>query len=128
MEEKIVGVLKDISQLVVGVVASETEDTVSLRDPVLMGIAGQGNQVNISLIPLDILSIQPTVPIRHPNIVKDPLKEMLFTFNKKNVLVYDIELSDGVVQNYRQFTNRSTIITPSTPAVVTPENNIVKLF
>jgi hypothetical protein len=128
MEDKIIGILKDISQLVVGVVATETEETISLRDPVLMGIAGQGNQVNISLIPLDILSIQPTVPIRHPNIVKDPSKEILFTFNKNNVLAHGIELSEGVVQNYKQFTNRSPIITPTTQGIVAPNDNIVKLF
>jgi hypothetical protein len=126
MEEKIIGILKDISQLIVGVVASETDETIVLRDPVLMGIAGQGNNVNISLIPLDILSLQPTVPVRHPNIVKDPTKEILFNFNKNAVLAHSIEMSDGVVQNYKQFTNRSTIITP--PTVVAPEQNIVKLF
>jgi len=132
MEEKIIGILKDISQLIIGVVVAETDETITIKDGVLMGIGGQGNQVNISLIPLDILSIQPVVPIKHPNIVKDPSKDITFTFRKDGVLNYDIEIADSVIQNYKQVTNRSNLVLPSNPGIVTPkgnaEDNIVKLF
>lgn len=132
MEEKIIGILKDISQLIIGAVVSETDEIIVIKDAVLLGIGGQGNNVNISLIPLDILSIQPVVPIKHPNIVKDPSKELTFTFRKDAVLNYDIEMADSVIQNYKQVTNRSNLVLPSNPGIVTPkgnaEDNIVKLF
>jgi hypothetical protein len=132
MEEKIIGILKDISQLVIGVVVRETDETIVIKDGVLLGIGGQGNNANISLIPLDILSINPVVPIKHPNIVKDPSKEIMFTFRKDAVLNYDVEMADSVIQNYKQVTNRSNLVMPSNPGIVTPkgnaEDNIVKLF
>lgn len=132
MEEKIIGILKDISQLIIGEVVGETDETITLKDSVLLGIGGQGNQVNISLIPLDILSIQPVVPIKHPNIVKDPSKDITFTFRKDSVLNWNIEMSDNIVQNYKQVTNKSNLVLPSSPGIVTPkgnaEDNIVKLF
>jgi len=122
--EKIVGFLRNISELVVAVLVSETKSELKVKKPAFLGINGQNNQVNINFIPMELLSINPTVNVR--NLLKDPTEDLVFTFDKKALLKSGLELSDSVIENYK------TLITapPSSEPEISEnsEENIVKLF
>lgn len=124
---KIIGILKDISQLVIGDVVTENNTHVTIKDAVLLGISPKGSQLNISFIPLDLLTLEPVFGIK--NLLKDPTQELQYTFNKKDVLQANIELNDNVIENYKKATAKQpSFMIPETTQELTPEDNIVKLF
>jgi hypothetical protein len=125
MEEKIIGILKNISELLVATVVSEDDTTIVVKDVAFLGIGGQNGQVNINFIPIEMLSLQPPVNIR--NLLANPTQDLHVPINKASVLFWNLELSDNVVTNYKQLTNKSPIITPD-KSIVKPDDNIVKLF
>lgn len=125
MKDKIVGILKDISEMLVATIVEVTEDTVVVKDVAFLGIGGQNGQVSINFVPMEMLSLQPPVNIR--NLLANPTQDLYYTFDKKSVLRWDLELNDNVVTNYKQLTNKSTIVTPD-KTIVKPEQNIIKLF
>lgn len=127
--EKIVGVVKDISQFLVGTVISESEDALVLKNVALLGISGSGNQTNIQFIPLDILSLNPPFGIR--NLIKNQAADLNVTFKKSELLFYVNDLSDVVISNYKGFTLNAF---PGVPQLsqggqnTQSEQTIVKLF
>jgi len=125
MEEKIIGILKDVSEFFVATLIDETKTTIRIKNPAFLGIGGQDGQVNINFIPVEMLSLNPPVNIR--NLLEDPTEETVFELAKSSVWKYDYKLSDKVTENYRQLTNKSAIITPD-KSIVKPDDNIVKLF
>jgi hypothetical protein len=122
MEEKIVGILKNISELLVVTVVSEDEKVIVVKNPAFLGINGVNGQININFIPVEMLSLAPAINIR--NLLADPTVEILYTFEKSALLHYNLELSKNVVDNYKAINNKSQAPAPA------PEktDNIVKLF
>lgn len=120
MENKVIGILKNISELIVASLVEETETSVVVKNPAFLGIGGQDGQVNINFIPIELLSISPPVNVR--SLLATPTEDLLYTFYKANVLKYDLELADNVVENYKNLTLRQNAPTSSS------EENIVKLF
>jgi hypothetical protein len=125
MEEKIIGILKSVSELFVATLVDETETKITVKDAAFLGIGGQNGQVNINFIPIEMLSLNPPVNIR--NLLADPTQDLTWTFDKGSLLKYDLTLSDNVLTNYKQLVNKSPIITPD-KSIVRPDDNIVKLF
>jgi hypothetical protein len=129
MNEKIVGVVRDISQFLVGSVVSDTEETIVLKNVALLGISGEGNQTNIQFIPLDILSLKPPFGIR--NLVKNQSVSLDVPFKKSDLLFYVEDLADVVVSNYKNFTVNAFPGIPQLgqePQTANSEQTIVKLF
>jgi len=123
MEEKIVGILKNISELLVVDVVSEDEKVIVVKNPAFLGINGVNGQININFIPVEMLSLAPAVNIR--NLLADPTVDILYTFEKSSLLLYDLKLSQNVVDNYKAINNKVQL-QPVAP-VASPDN-IVKLF
>lgn len=129
MNEKIVGVVKEIGQFLVGSVVSETDETVVLTNVALLGISGAQNQTNIQFIPLDILSLNPPFGIR--NLIKNQSQSLDVPFKKSDLIFYVDELADVVVTNYKNFTVNAF---PGVPQLtqgqqsVNSDQAIVKLF
>lgn len=123
MSEKIVGVVKDISQFIVGIVVAETDEVLTLRNAALLGISNQGSQINIQFIPLDLLSLQPPLGVKH--LVKDPSLPLDVELQKKSLLYSNLELNDNVIGNYKNFIGQNV---PAVPQSSAPDQNIVKLF
>ena len=128
MEENIIGILKNVSELIVATLVDENEKTVSVKNPAFLGISGQNNQVNINFIPIEVLSLQPFVNIRA--FLANPTEDIVYTFDKSSVLHAKLELAQNVKDNYRNMVTQKpqTPVTPTQEAPKSPENNIVKLF
>lgn len=122
----IIGIFRDIGQLIVATLVERHEDRVVVKDPALIGIGGQGQQINIQFIPLGVLSPQPVVQVS--NLVKNPLDEVLYTFYKDKVLNLEVELADQVIENYKKTFNKTSIIVPDRSVVPASQTDIVKLF
>lgn len=123
MEQKVIGILKNISELLVAILVEETETTVKVKNPAFLGISGLNNQVNINFIPIEMLSIQPPVNIR--NFLADAQQDIVYTFEKNSLIKYDLELAQNVVSNYLNLVNSSG--KPQEQSAKA-EDNIVKLF
>jgi hypothetical protein len=127
MEPKIIGIVKDIGNFLIGEVVEETDTTLVLKDLALLGITASGPQINIEFIPADLLSMQPPVGLK--NLVKDPTMAFEAKFKKENLLFYNLELKNEVISNYKSFTGKSAnAVQPQATTPVTPDNNVVKLF
>lgn len=123
MEEKVIGILKNVSELIVATLIEETSDFVKVKNPAFLGISGQNGQINVNFIPIEMLSLQPAVNVR--NLMADPTEELTYTFNKNSVLKYDLNLAKNVVDNYVALTSgNGQASVEKTPT----EDNIVKLF
>ena len=122
MEEKVIGILKNVSELIVATLVEETDTTVKVKNPAFLGISGQNNQININFIPLEMLSLQPSVNVR--NLLANPAEELVYSFDKNSVLKSDLILAQNVIDNYKNLTNGKQSPTPAKSA----EDNIVKLF
>lgn len=121
MEYKVIGILKNISELIVASLVEETETSLIVKNPAFLGIGGQDGQVNINFIPIELLSISPAVNVR--SLLAKPTEDILYTFDKKSVLNHKLELAENVVENYKNLTLR-----PATPLPPSTEDNIIKLF
>jgi hypothetical protein len=127
MEEKVIGILKNVSELIVATLVEETDTTVKVKNPAFLGISGQNNQININFIPLEMLSLQPSVNVR--NLLANPTEELVYTFDKNSVLKSDLILAQNVIDNYNNLTSGKSSAQPQTPATnKSAEENIVKLF
>ncbi len=126
MSESVIGIFRDIGQLIVATLVERGEGKVVVKDPALIGISGQGGQINIQFIPLGVLSPQPVVQVS--NLLKNPTEELKYTFYEDKVLKLEVELGDQVIENYRKTFNKTTIITPDRSVVPATQGDIVKLF
>jgi hypothetical protein len=135
MQNKIIGLVKEIGQFLVGEVVQETHDSLVLQGVVMLGISGDSNaptKANIQPIPVDLLSMNPPLGVR--NLIKNPTAPLVVRFKKEHLLFYDLELQDHVVQSYMTFMDNMSrqISLASSQAVEgspsTPDDNIVKLF
>jgi hypothetical protein len=120
MDIKVIGILKNISELIVATLVNETETSLVVKNPAFLGIGGQDGQVNINFIPIEMLSISPPVNLR--SLLANPTEDILYTFAKDSVLNANLALAANVVENYTNLTLKQAPQTPST------EENIVKLF
>jgi hypothetical protein len=122
MEEKVIGILKNVSELIVATLVEETDTAVKVKNPAFLGIAGQNNQININFIPLEMLSLQPSVNVR--NLLANPAEELIYTFDKNSVLKSDLVLAQNVIDNYKNLTTAK----PAPTTAKTAEENVVKLY
>lgn len=122
MEEKVIGILKNVSELIVATLVEETDTTVKVKNPAFLGIAGQNNQININFIPLEMLSLQPSVNVR--NLLANPTEELIYSFDKNSVLKSDLVLAQNVIDNYKNL----TVAKPAPAPAKTAEENVVKLY
>lgn len=126
MEERIIGILRSISELLVATLIEETEKVVKVKNVTFLGISGQSGKVSIDFIPVEMLSLTPPVNVR--NLLDNPAEDLVYTFDKSSVLKWDLKLNRDVESNYRKLTdNKSGIITPD-KSIITPDKEIVKLF
>jgi len=126
MEEKIIGILKNVSELIVATLVEEKDNIIKVKHPAFLGISGQNNQININFIPLEMLSIQPSVNVR--NLLANPTEELIYTFDKNAMLKTDLDLAQNVIENYKNLTSKSPSVQPQVAVNKNPEDNIIKLF
>jgi hypothetical protein len=122
MEEKIIGILKTVSELYVATLVKETDTTISIKDVAFLGISGQNGQVNINFIPIEMLSLDPPVNVR--SLLANPTQDITFEIEKLSVWKWDLEMNAKAIEHYRQLLNKPADKAKS----VKPEDNIVTLF
>lgn len=122
MEQKVIGILKNISELIVATLVEETDTAIVVKNPAFLAISGADGQININFIPLEMLSIQPPINVR--SLLANPAEDLIYTFAKSSVLLYNVSLASNVIDNYK-----SLAVRPQSPAP-TPgsDQNVVKLF
>jgi len=134
--EQIVGIYKDISQFIIGILVKETDTHVVLRRALLVSVERDknGNGLVPNFFPVTLLTLDP--PFHMMGFLKEQNIDFE-TWYKKDTLLNPVpqELNDQVTQVYMQ--NFIGVLPPnaSVPLPVegksegkTPENNIVKLF
>jgi len=125
--EQIVGIYKDISQLIIGILVEETDEKVVLRRALLVSVEKEktGNSVVPNFFPVTLLTLDP--PFHLMGFLKEQSIDFPTTYWKKNLLNPNIlELNDQVKNVYNQnFVGLPPTVNPSPPS---PEDNIIKLF
>jgi len=125
---KIIGLYKDISQFIVGILVDETDEQVTLRRALLVSVEKDknGNGVVPNFFPITLLTLDP--PFHLMGFLKEADIDFPTTFQKKSLLNPKVlELNDQVVQIYlKNFIDLNPPTLPPTPK--NPENNIIKLF
>jgi len=125
MDQKVIGILRDISQLIVATLVEKDDEKIVVENPTFLGISAQGPQVNVQFIPVEALSLQPVVQLR--NFLANTTEKIQYTFYRKHMLKDEVELSEQIIENYLKTINPSQIIVPD-KKIATPDENIVKLF
>lgn len=126
MEEKIVGILKSVGELLVATLVEETDTVVKIKDAALLAIRGADGQVNVEFIPIEMLSLSPPVNVR--NLLANPVQELVYELDKSTLFKYDLELSSNVIENYKTLVNKSTTVVATPDKSANPEDNVIKLF
>jgi len=117
--ERVIGWMRDIGQLIFSIVVEEDEETITVSSSALVGVSNLNGQINIQFIPIDIISMTPTVGVR--NFVINPEQELKTKLRKDTLLFYNLEIQDQFQQNYRAVVGKPL----DKPEV---DNKIVKLF
>jgi len=134
--EQIVGIYKDISQFIIGILVKETDTHVVLRRALLVSVERDknGNGLVPNFFPVTLLTLDP--PFHMMGFLKEQNIDFE-TWYKKDTLLNPVpqELNDQVTQVYMQ--NFIGVLPPNASAPLpvegkseskSPENNIVKLF
>ena len=132
MNETVIGLLRNISELIVASLVEETPTSLIVKNPAFLGISGENGKINVNFIPVEMLSLAPAVNIR--NLLADPTEELVYEFQKSSLIQYNLKLAKNVVENYASLTKKPEPAPPqhmtSVPlsAPPMPSDNIVKLF
>lgn len=129
MEQKIVGLYKDISQFIIGVLVEETEEKIVLRRAFLTTVEKDPNNASgvvPNFIPITLLTLKP--PFHVMGLLKEKNIDFPLTFWKKNCLTGLLEIEDGLKIMYeRNFLSQfPPALPPETPTEKIPE--VIKLF
>lgn len=130
--EQIVGIYKDISQFIIGILVKETDTHVVLRRALLVSVEREKNGQGLvpNFFPVTLLTLDP--PFHMMGFLKEQNIDFETWYKKEDLLNPNIqELNDQVKQVYQQ--NFVGIVPPNAAQVAnsgpkSPEDNIVKLF
>ena len=125
--EQIVGIYRDISQFIVGILVNETDTHIVLRRALLCSIEKDknGNGVVPNFFPLTLLTLDP--PFHVMGFLKEQSIDFETSFKKEDLLNPNkLEIVDQVKNIYIQnFVGMAQPpVAPSTP----PGDNIINLF
>lgn len=111
-EPKYRAVLRDVAQLIVGELVSETKDIVTLSRPSLVNVAAGNGSVNLQFIPMELVSLNPPILIKA--LVEDDFAEDPFevSFRKDQLLQTDVKLKDNIIEGYANSLKPSTLAVP----------------
>lgn len=130
MNDTVIGLLRNISELIVATLVEETPTSLIVKNPAFLGISGENNKINVNFIPVEMLSLAPAVNIR--NLLADPTQDLLYEFRKDTLFQYNLVLAKNVVENYSALTRKPEPSdqhpTTSVPLSAPGADNIVKLF
>jgi hypothetical protein len=126
-DKKIMVVLRDLTQLVIGYLVEETDQYYKLDKACMVAISpGQTpGQISIQFAPMDLLSFNPPVSVK--SLCDDNNVDETVTISKTSLLRVIPNVRQEILDQYHTQNNPSAIITP-TPSVAGDEGKIVKLF
>lgn len=115
MEKTYRALLRDVAQIVVGELVSETDATVTLRNSSILGITIQAEtNMNLQFIPMNLVCINPAVSLTA--ILAPGEHDDVITFRK------DLLLSDNVNLNKQIFDGYISSRNPA-PTISTPQHS-----
>lgn len=115
MEKVYRAILRDLFQVVIGELVSETDDVLVLRRPALLGIQTNGKDMNIQFVPFDLINAQPPVSLKALLEANEELID--FTFNKRSIISDNVPLNSQIFNGYSESLKPKSLITPSTELV-----------
>lgn len=113
MEKKYRAVLRDLFQVVIGEVISETKDKLVLKRPCILGIQANGTNMNIQFVPFDLINGNP--PISLKSILDNDAEITDFVFYKSQLIHDDVPVNPQIFDGYVQS------LQPK-PQIITPPN------
>ena len=135
MTDKIVGIYRDISQLIIGAVVEDTEEKLVLRRALLLTVEKDPNNPGVRprFYPISLLT---TDPIFHVvSLLDDQSLEFPVTFWKKQTLTGTLELSKQIKDLYEQKfmgelpgTPVESTHEPTLGKSIDPKDNIIQLY
>lgn len=126
MSKQYRAVYRDVGQVVVGELVRETKATIELRKPAILHTQQNGESLNLQFIPMELLSMNPPIPIR-ALMKKESIPEegLNITFSKDQLLHADLDLNQEIFDGYDQSVNPPSIITPNSGGLVSPDGTPV---
>jgi len=122
-------ILRNAGELLLGEVVSETEDYIDFVDLFFVVLGkGQNEQIGIQFAPVELICIQPAIPLKALTDYDRDHKFVTRVF-KNQILIDGVTLKPGIVENYENTRKPRNIITPSSN-IIASENDkkIINLF
>lgn len=115
--EKYRALLRDVAQIVIGEVVDEDDDFVTLKNPAIVAVqGGQGGQLNIQFVPLELVSMQPPISIK---VLLEPKEgeddAFSIRFRKSELLKDDLQLTEQIYNGYDDAVNPKQVEVPPNP-------------
>lgn len=111
-------VLRDVAQVVVGVLVSETKTKITLDKPAIVNVNAQGQAINLQFIPMELVSLNPPISVRSLCDTDGSANSTTMTFDKSLLLMDDVSLKQDIFDGYEQSINPSSIINPNPSGLV----------
>lgn len=110
MSKQHVAIQDQIGRTVIGIIDSETESTITIENPVVLHLELEGNgQIQVQTFPVFFFEL----------IDKDRRETNKWTYNKANVVLSDVILSENIISQYTKLNTPIPQITkPSSPNVI----------
>lgn len=124
-------ILRNAGELLIGEVVNECEELIEFSDLSFV-VIGQGqtqNQVGLQFIPVELVSVNPPVPLKAITENEEGVKSTV-TVYRNQLLNDNVKLKAEIIENFESARNPSRIIMPKND-IITPEssdNKVIKLF
>lgn len=111
-------VLRDVAQVVVGVLVSETKTKITLDKPAIVNVNAQGQAINLQFIPMELVSLNPPISVRSLCDNDGESNSTTMTFDKALLLMDEVPLKQDIFDGYEQSINPSSIVNPNPSGLV----------
>lgn len=109
MKEKHIVIQDQIGRTIMGVLASEDANTVSLNNPVIIHVQPEpSGQLQVQTFPLFFFEF----------ISKESREKNIWTYTKSNIAIADVELDERIVSQYQKINIPQETLQQSAPKVI----------
>lgn len=107
MSEKIKVIIDHIGRTVVGKLASETETTLTLRNPVILHVQPNQSQLQVQSFPYIFMEL-----------LSPEFKTFNdWTFQRGSIVDSDIQLAEGIIKQYEAFNSPQPVQADTAPVI-----------
>jgi hypothetical protein len=109
MKEKHIVIQDQIGRTIMGVVASEDSNTISINNPVIIHVQPEpSGQLQVQTFPLFFFEF----------INKESREKNIWTYTKSNIAIADVELDERIVSQYQKINTPQDAPSQNSPKVI----------